>query len=156
MAEADVQVPIGRVETMVEVLDGSLSLRRFEMVLLGLFAALAALLAAVGIYGLMAYLVQQRIREFGIRMALGARQRDVLGLVIRHGASLVGAGVGAGIVGAMLATRLIASQLFGVKAFDLATFALVSLLLMGIALAATWLPAFRATRVDPVVALRSE
>lgn len=156
MAEADVQIPIGRVETMVEVLDGSLALRRFEMILLGLFAVLAALLAAVGIYGLMAYLVQQRIREFGIRMALGARQRDVLTLVLRHGATLVGAGVGAGIAGAMLATRLIASQLFGVKAFDVTTFALVSLLLMGIALVATWLPAFRATRVDPVTALRAD
>ena len=156
MAEADVQVPIGRVETMTEVLDGSLALRRFEMVLLGLFAGLAALLAAVGIYGLMAYLVQQRIREFGIRMALGARQRDVLGLVLRHGAALVGAGVVAGLAGAMLATRLIASQLFGVKAIDVPTFALVALLLMAIALVATWLPAFRATRVDPVVALRTE
>lgn len=156
MAEADVQVPIGRVETMEEVLDGSLALRRFEMVLLGLFAALAALLAAVGIYGLMAYLVQQRTREFGIRMALGARQRDVLTLVLRHGAVLVGAGVAAGMVGAVLATKLIASQLFGVGTFDATTFGAVSSLLVVIALVATWLPAFRATRVDPVVALRTE
>jgi ABC-type antimicrobial peptide transport system permease subunit len=89
-------------------------------------------------------------------MALGARQRDVLGLVLRHGAALVGVGVVAGIAGAVLATRLIASQLFGVRPLDVPTFALVSLLLMGIALVATWLPAFRATRVDPVVALKSE
>ncbi len=156
MAEADVQVPIGEVQTMVEVLDGTLALRRFEMILLGLFAALAALLAAVGIYGLMAYLVQQRTREFGIRMALGARQQDVLGMVLRHGAVLVGAGVIAGIAGAMLATRLIASQLFGVGRFDAVTFASVSLLLVVIALAATWIPAFRATRTDPLVALRTE
>jgi len=156
MAEADVQVPIGEVQTMVEVLDGSLSLRRFEMVLLGLFAALAALLAAVGIYGLMAYLVLQRTREFGIRMALGARQRDVLGLVLRHGAVLVGAGVLVGFAGAALATRVIASQLFGVKAIDVPTFVLVALILVVIALLASWLPAFRATRVDPVVALKSE
>ena len=156
MAEADVGVPIGEVQTMVEVLDGTLSLRRFEMVLLGLFAALAALLAAVGIYGLMAYLVQQRTREFGIRMALGARQRDVLQLVLRHSAVLVGAGMAAGIVGAMLATKVIASQLFGVGTFDVATFGAVSALLVAIALVATWLPAFRATRVDPVVALRTD
>jgi len=156
MAEADVQVPVGEVQTMVQVLDGSLALRRFEMVLLGLFAALAALLAAVGIYGLMAYLVQQRTREFGIRMALGARQRDVLGLVLRHGAVLVGSGVVVGIAGAMLATKVIASQLFGVGKFDIATFAVVTAVLAGIALLATWIPAFRATRTDPLVALRSE
>ncbi|HEU5358034.1 MAG TPA: FtsX-like permease family protein, partial [Gemmatimonadales bacterium] len=108
------------------------------------------------IYGLMAYLVQQRTREFGIRMALGARQQDVLGMVLRHGAVLVGVGVIAGIAGAMLATRLIANQLFGVGKFDAVTFASVSLLLVVIALAATWLPAYRATRVDPVEALRTE
>ncbi|HWH04684.1 MAG TPA: FtsX-like permease family protein, partial [Gemmatimonadales bacterium] len=88
--------------------------------------------------------------------ALGARQRDVLGMVLRHGAVLVGAGVVAGIVGAMLTTRLIASQLFGVGKFDAVTFASVSLLLVVIALAATWIPAFRATRTDPLVALRTE
>ena len=156
MAEADAQVPIGRVQTMTEVRDGTLALRRFETILLGLFAALAALLAAVGIYGLMAYLVQQRTREFGIRMALGARQRDVLSLVLRHGAVLVGTGVVVGIAGAMLATKLIASQLFGVGKFDVVTFGAVPVLLVAIALVATWLPAFRATRVDPQLALRSE
>jgi putative ABC transport system permease protein len=156
MAEADVQVPIGRVETMVEVLDSSLSFQRFEMVVLGLFAVLAALLAAVGIYGLMAYLVQQRTREFGIRMALGARQRDVLRLVLRHGAVLVGAGVVAGIAGAMVATRLIASQLFGVTPLDASTFALVTLGLALVAFAAMWLPAHRAMASDPMVSLRSE
>jgi putative ABC transport system permease protein len=156
MQEADAQVPVGQVETMSDVLSGSLSFTRFIMVLLALFAGLAALLAVIGIYGLMSYLVAQRTREFGIRMALGARRSDVLAMVVRHGLALVGLGVLVGVGAAAAATRLLASELFGVRPIDIPTFAFVAAGVALVALVACYFPAQRATKVDPVVALRSE
>lgn len=152
----DPQVPVGRVRTMGEVLAESLALRRFVMMLLSLFAGLAAVLAAVGIYGLMSYLVTQRAREFGIRMALGARPGDVVAMVARRGAVLVGAGVILGVLAAGGLTRLLASQLFGVRPIDPVTFAAVMVGVVAVALVACSVPAWRGTKVDPVVALRSE
>jgi putative ABC transport system permease protein len=126
------------------------------MLLLGLFAALALVLAAVGIYGMMAYRVGQRMHEIGIHIALGAQRRDVLRLVMRDGAKIALFGIASGIAGALALTRLMASLLFEVKSTDPATFAGVAILLALVALAACYIPARRAVRVDPMVALRYE
>ena len=120
-----------------------------------MFSAAALLLAALGIYGVMAYAVAQRTRDIGIRIALGARTADVLSLVLRQGGLLVALGLGAGVVGALLLTGLISSQLFGVSAHDPATFAGIAGLLSLVAALACWLPARRACRIDPMAALRS-
>ncbi|HEX5436209.1 MAG TPA: ABC transporter permease [Gemmatimonadaceae bacterium] len=133
-----------------------LSTQRFNTSLLSVFALSALLLAAIGIYGLMAYAVAQRTREIGIRMALGARPRDVLRLVLRQALLLAGLGILLGLGGSVAATRLLASQLYGVTPTDPWTLASVAVILGGVALLACWLPARRATRVDPTVALRSE
>jgi len=126
------------------------------MLLLGIFASIALLLATIGIYGVMAYLVNQGTREIGIRMALGASQRNVLSLVVRQGMALALSGVMIGLAAAFLITRLIRSLLFGVEATDPITFAAISLLLFLIALLASYVPALRATRIDPMVSLRRE
>jgi len=133
-----------------------LGTQRFNASLLGTFALAALLLAAIGIYGLMAYAVTQRTREMGIRMALGARPRDVLSLVVRQGMTLAVLGIALGVAGALGATRLLASMLYGVTPTDPVTFASVAALLAAVALLACWLPARRAARVDPTVALRAE
>ena len=152
----DRDVPIANVATMDANIAGSMGQRRFAMLLLGLFAAMAMVLASIGIYGVMSYSVTQRAHEIGIRMALGAARRNVLSMVMGQGLLLVGLGVVIGIAGALGLTRLIESQLFGVKATDPSTFVLVALTLVGVAALATFVPAMRATRVDPVVALRDE
>jgi putative ABC transport system permease protein len=134
----------------------SLARKRFSMLLLAVFASFALVLATIGIYGVMAYLVNQGTREIGIRMALGASQRNVLSLVVRQGMALAVSGVMIGLAAARLLTRLIRSLLFGVEATDPITFAAISFLLLLIALLVSYIPAQRAARVDPMVSLRSE
>src|SRR6266852_995786 len=150
------QIPVGDVHAMDELIAVSLAQQRFNMLLLGLFAALALILAAVGIYGAMAYAANQRTHEIGIRTALGAQRRDVLRLVMRDGAKIALFGIASGIAGALALTRLMASLLFEVKPTDPATFAGVAILLALVALAACYVPARRAMHVDPMVALRYE
>jgi len=152
----DGQIPVGDVHTMDELIAVSLAQERFNMLLLGLFAALALILAAVGIYGAMAYAVNQRRHEIGIRTALGAQRRDVLRLVLRDGAKIALFGIASGIAGALALTRLMASLLFEVKPTDPATFAGVAILLALVVLAACYVPARRAMHLDPMVALRYE
>ena len=154
--EADPDQPTHSVRTMEEVQAAATASRRFSMQLLGGFACLALLLAAIGIYGVMAYLVNQRTREIGIRMALGARPGSVVRLVVSYALRLAAAGVVLGIVGAALLTRLISGMLFDVSPTDPWTFAIITLMLLATALVATVTPARRAARVDPMVALRAD
>jgi predicted permease len=144
------------VETMDEIVSNSFAARRFSMILLAVFAALALVLACVGIYGVISYLVGQRTHEIGVRMALGAQRTEVLWLVLGHGARMALIGVAIGIVAALGLTRLMANQLFGVSAHDPLTFAGVAMLLIIVAVVACYIPARRAMRVDPMVALRYE
>jgi putative ABC transport system permease protein len=152
----DGQIPVTNTRTMVEVMGASVDARRFEMLLFVIFAAVAMLLAAVGIYGVMSYTVTQRTREIGVRIALGARSRDVIRMVVGRGMLLTSIGAAAGLALSLALTRLISGMLFGVGAKDPLTFASVSLLLAGVALLACYIPARRAARVDPMVALRAE
>ncbi|HVA16703.1 MAG TPA: ABC transporter permease [Candidatus Dormibacteraeota bacterium] len=152
----DPALPVANVMTMDELLSDTLGPRRFSAVLISVFAALALLLAAVGIYGVMSYMVGKRTNEIGIRMALGAQPRDVLRLIVAHGMKLAIFGIGIGIAGALALTRLMSSLLFGVSATDPLTFAGVAILLTIVALLACYIPARRAMRVDPMVALRYE
>jgi putative ABC transport system permease protein len=152
----DGQIPVGDVHAMDELLAVSLAQQRFNMLLLGVFAALALILAAVGIYGAMAYAANQRTHEIGIRTALGAQRRDVLWLVMRDGARIALFGIASGIAGALALTHLMASLLFEVKPTDPVTFACVAILLAFVVLVACYIPARRAMRVDPMVALRYE
>jgi putative ABC transport system permease protein len=154
--KVDPLIPVTKIQSMNEVLAVSLSARRFNALLIGVFAAVAVTLAAVGLYGVIAYLVQQRTREIGVRMALGAQRGDVLKLVMRHGIALAAAGAAVGLCAAFASSHLLASLLDGVQTTDLATFAVVSALLFVIALVATYLPARRAAALNPSVALRHE
>jgi putative ABC transport system permease protein len=148
--------PVAGVRTMSKVVSQSVAGRRFNMVLLGAFAGLALVLAAVGIYGITAYSVTQRTREMGLRMALGAERRTVLALVLREAGSLALAGLAAGLALAFAATRVMASLLFGVGTTDPVTFASVAATLALVSLFAAWVPGRRATQVDPMVALRTD
>jgi putative ABC transport system permease protein len=152
----DSQLPVSKLKTMNDVAAASFAARRFNMFLLAIFASLALVLSAVGIYGVMSYIVTQRTQEIGIRMALGARTTDVLKLVLRNGMTLTLMGVAIGLAGAFALTRLLTTLLFGVKPTDRATFIAVSMVLVFVALLACYLPARRATKVDPLVALRYE
>ena len=152
----DKDQPVDKITTMSSVVSASIVDRSFYMQLLGTFASLAFILASVGIYGVVSYSVAQRTREIGIRVALGARRRDVLGLVLREALRLTALGVALGLVGAFVATRVLRSLLFEVKPTDPATFICLSLLLTFVALVASYIPARRATKVDPLVALRYE
>jgi ABC-type antimicrobial peptide transport system permease subunit len=144
------------VAPLTVIVKDSLTQSRFSMLLLGAFGALALILASIGIYGVISYSVGQRTREIGVRMALGAQRRNVLGLVLGQGARLAGLGIAIGLVAAIGVTRLMASLLFGVAPRDPLTFFAVPVLLMAIALLACYIPARRAMRVDPMVALRYE
>jgi putative ABC transport system permease protein len=152
----DSQIPVSEVHSMEDLMGVSLAQQRFNMLLLGLFAALALILATVGIYGMMAYRVGQRMHEIGIYIALGAQRREVLRLVLGDGAKLAFFGIAMGIAGAIALTRVMTSLLFEVKPTDPETFAVVAILLAIVALAACYVPTRRAMRVDPVVALRYE
>ena len=152
----DPRQPIGTVQTMDDAVADSIAPQRFSTVLLGFFGVTALVLAAVGIYGVTAYSVSQRTREIGIRMALGAQARDVVRMVIGQGSRLVMVGIGLGLATSLVATRALASQLYGVQPSDPITFAAITGLLAGVALLAAYIPARRAMRVDPMLALRHE
>jgi predicted permease len=154
--EVDPTVPIYDVRTMQDRMKDSLARQRFSTLMLGGFALFALILAMVGVYGVMSHLVTQGTHDIGVRLALGAQRSSIVGMVVRQGMELTGAGIVLGLIGAAALTRVMASLLFGVSATDLATFSTVPILLAAIALLASYLPARRATRVDPVVALREE
>ncbi len=154
--ELDSDLPLYNVLTMQHRLDESLARRRFTMVLLGLFAAVALVLATIGIYGVMAYLIRQGTRDIGIRMALGATQNEILALTVGKGMALALSGAAVGVLGAFAITRLLRGLLFGVHSSDPVTFCIVPVLLILVALLASYIPARRASRIDPATALRHE
>jgi ABC-type antimicrobial peptide transport system permease subunit len=156
LSSANDQMIVSVNESEEEVVAQSIASQRFSLALLSAFAGLALLLASIGIYGVLSYLVGQRTQEIGVRMALGAQRVDVLRLVVEDGARMTFAGTAIGLVAAVGLTRLMAKMLFGVRPLDPLTFGAVSMILCGIALAACYLPARRAAKVDPMVALRYE
>jgi len=156
IAQVDRDQPVANIQLMDARVAASVAQRRMQMNVLGIFAAMAVLLAAIGIYGVMSYSVTQRSREIGIRLALGAARRDVTGLVLRQGLTMVAAGVGLGLAGALLMTRVLRTLLFAVTPTDPFVFAAIVLLLSATAWLATYVPARRAARLDPLVTLRSE
>ncbi|MEO8500077.1 MAG: ABC transporter permease [Vicinamibacteria bacterium] len=154
--ELDPDIPVARLRTLEDVVSSSISQPRFYMLLLGLFAAIAVLLAALGIFGVMSYAVAQRTREIGIRMAIGAHPSRVMRMILRNAAVLIVSGVGLGLAGALALSRSLSGLLFNLSPTDPSTLAGVAVLLTGVALLASYLPARQATRVDPLLALRSE
>jgi putative ABC transport system permease protein len=152
----DVGLPVFRGETLDDVLSDSLSVRRFSMEMVGLFAATALLLAGLGIYGTISYVVNEQRREIAIRLALGAQRGNVLKMVLRRGLGLAAAGAGVGVAGALLVSHLMAGLLYGVSPTDLPTFAGVTVVLATVALAASYIPALRAMRLDPITTLHSD
>jgi predicted permease len=147
---------VADIDTMDHIVAQAVARQRFSMLLLGLFAALALLLASIGIYGVMSYSVAQRTREIGIRIALGARRADVLQMTVKQALKLVAAGMIIGLIAAFLLTRVLASLLFGISATDPITFIGISVVLLAVALLASYVPALRATKVDPIIALRAQ
>ena len=156
IAALDATVPVGAVQTMDAELARALSYPRFRALVSGAFAGLALLLAAVGLYGVLSQLVAQRTQEFGIRMALGAKKGDILLLVIQEGLLLTTVGLALGVAVTFVTNRFLSGALYGVKPTDASTLAGVSLILVAVALLATYIPARRAAKVDPMVALRYE
>jgi ABC-type antimicrobial peptide transport system permease subunit len=154
--QVDPDIPVSNVQTMEARVSAAVAQPRLQTVVLGTFAGLALLLAALGIYGVMSYAARQRTREIGIRMALGAGSRAILALLLGKGAVMVAVGVAAGLLGAAALTRALRTLLYGVSATDPLVFAGITLVLAGVALLAAFLPARRATRLDPVLALREE
>jgi putative ABC transport system permease protein len=152
----DSELPVFGVRTMEEYISASVAAPRFNTTLLSIFAAVALVLTIIGLYGVMSYSVAQRTNEIGIRMALGAQARDVVGLIVKEGIGMVLTGLALGIFGALILTRLLATLLFGVTTKDPTTFIAISVLLSFVALLACYVPAWRATRVDPLEALRCE
>ena len=154
--ELDPTIAVYDVRTMTDRMSDSMARQRFSTLMLGAFAVFALILAVVGVYGVMSHLVAQGAHDIGVRMALGAERTRILMMVLRQGMELTAAGIVVGLLGAIALTRVMASLLFGVSVTDLVTFSTVPLILISTALVATYLPALRATRVDPVVALRDE
>jgi putative ABC transport system permease protein len=152
----DPTLPISGAQTLSETVSASLSERRFSLQIVALFALTALLLAGLGVYGVISYLVSERTHEIGIRLALGAQSRNILRMVMRLGLGLAVAGAAVGLVGALVASRLMAGVLYGVRPTDPLTFAGVTLLLIGVAQLACYIAARRAIRVDAMVALRHE
>jgi putative ABC transport system permease protein len=156
VSSMDKDLPLRQVKTLDQYVSGSISAARFEALLLGIFAALAFVLTTIGLYGVISYSVVQRTREMGIRVALGAQRESISRMVVREGVLLALIGVGAGLGASLFAVRLIRGLLYGIGATDPVTFIAVPMLLMAVALLASYVPARRATRVDPLVALRYE
>jgi putative ABC transport system permease protein len=156
LGNVDVDVATSGIRPMHQFLTAAVAARRFNLELIGVFAVTALLLAAAGLYAVIAYLISQRTREIGIRLALGAAPRDILRLIMGQGMKLTLKGVAIGIVGAIAVTRLMRSLLFAVAPTDVITFGISAIVLIGVALLACFIPARRATKVDPLVALRYE
>jgi putative ABC transport system permease protein len=152
----DPTIPVFGIQTMDEIVAKSMAARRFALEILGIFAIVAFLLACVGIYGVMAYAISQRTGEIGLRMALGARRSDILRIVLSEAGLIVVAGVGAGLMGSLVLTRFLQTLLFDIKPTDPLTFGTLTILLAGVALLASFIPARKASRIDPLVALRHE
>ena len=152
----DKDQPVANIDTMDHIVSEAIARQRFSMLLLGIFAGLALVLAAVGIYGVMSYSVAQRRHEIGIRIALGAQRADVLRMTMKQGLKLVGLGLLIGLASAFVLTRVMASLLFGISATDPATFASICVVMIGVAALANYIPALRATKVDPIVALQAQ
>ncbi len=156
LARIDSDLPLFDVRTLEAIVDESVAQPRFNGLLLGLFAAVALLLATIGVYGVISYSVTRRLREIGVRLALGAGRGQILGQVLRRGLGLMAAGIGIGLVVALFAARVLATMVYDVSPTDPATLAAVALLLIAVGATACLLPALRATRVDPVIVLREE
>jgi putative ABC transport system permease protein len=152
----DAELPVFRAETLDDVLSSSLSVRRFSMEMVALFAVTALLLASLGIYGTISFLVNEQSREIAIRLALGAQRRNILKMVLRQGLTLAAAGAGVGLVGALIVSHLMSGLLYGVSPYDLSTFAGVTIVLTAVAIAASYIPALRAMRLDPITTLHAE
>jgi len=156
MAEVDADLPVANVSTLQTIMDNSMTRPRFAMLLLGAFGALALALASIGMYGVITHSVSQRTREIGVRIALGADRTQVFGMMLKQGARLAGLGIAIGLATTIGVTQPLKTYLYQVKSTDPVTFVGVAALLVGVALLACWIPARRAMRVDPMVALRHD
>jgi putative ABC transport system permease protein len=156
VAEMDKELPLSNISTMEQILSESIAQPRFNMLLITIFAVVAMMLASVGIYGVISYSVSQRTHEIGVRIALGAQPGDIFKMVVGQGLKLALAGVSVGLVAAFVLTRVISSLLYEVQTTDPVTFAVISVALTAVALLASYIPARRATRVDPMISLRYE